>query len=62
MRYVRDVSEEEKEFIRKVAAENHELANGHAAEYALEYPMQQLAELAALRDEYRRVCARLGKH
>lgn len=57
VRYVRDVSEEEKAFIRSAAQENHELGSGHAAEFTLEYPMQALEELAALRGEYRRTAA-----
>ena len=38
-RYVRDVEEDEKEFIRETAQENHDLGNAHADEYALDYPM-----------------------
>jgi hypothetical protein len=57
VRYVRDVTEEEKQFIRDLAQENHELANGHADEFALEYPMEPLAELATMRNQYRQLCA-----
>jgi gamma-carbonic anhydrase len=38
-RYVRDVEEDEKQFIRDTAQEAHDLGNAHAMEYALEYPM-----------------------
>ena len=38
-RYVRDVEEDEKQFIRDTAQESHDLGNAHADEYALEYPM-----------------------
>jgi len=57
-RYVRDVEEDEKQFIRDTAQESHDLGNAHADEYALEYPMEALAELAELRDQYRACAAK----
>lgn len=35
-RYIRDVTEEEKSFIRESAHESHELGQAHASEFALE--------------------------
>ena len=46
-RYVRDVEEDEKQFIRDTAQESHDLGNAHADEYALEYPMVSTSDAAA---------------
>ncbi len=45
-RYVRDVEEDEKQFIRDTAQESHDLGNAHADEYALEYPMVSTSDAA----------------
>ena len=52
-RYVRDVEEDEKQFIRDTAQEMHDLGNAHSDEYALEYPMEAIDELTGLRASYR---------
>jgi carbonic anhydrase/acetyltransferase-like protein (isoleucine patch superfamily) len=46
-RYVRDVEEDEKQFIRDTAQESHDLGNAHADEYALEYPMVRATSCTA---------------
>lgn len=58
VRYIRDVTDEEKAFIKETAHESHELAQAHAAEFALEDASQPFAELAELREEYRAAMAK----
>ena len=41
-RYVRDVEEDEKQFIRDTAQESHDLGNAHADEYALYHPQRAM--------------------